>query len=64
MAVSSALPISREKELIFSLIIAKVELYSHLVTHTPTSRLEPEVPKKDPAIGGTDSGNLATATAK
>jgi hypothetical protein len=36
----------------------------HLVTHTPTSRLDPGVPTKDPAIGGTDSGNLATATGK
>ena len=34
----------------------------HFLTHTPTLRLESGAPKKDPAMGGTDSGNLATAT--
>ena len=38
-------------------------LYCNSVTHTPTSRLAPGAPTNDPAIGGTDSGNLATATA-
>jgi len=34
----------------------------HLLTQTPTLRSESGAPKKEPAMGGTDSGNRATAT--
>ncbi len=41
----------------------RIGLYYNSVTQTPTLRLAPGGPTNEPAIGGTDSGNLATATA-
>ncbi len=61
---SAARPGSREEERSDRVVQAPESLFhSYLVTQTPTWRLDPGGPTNDPAIGGTDSGNLATATA-
>lgn len=62
---SAARPGSREEERSDCVAQAPESFFhSHSVTQTPTWSVDPGGPTKVPSTGGTDSGNLATATAK